>query len=96
MNKKISIFLITFFSSVIAPVYAYSMSKELKTVAIIFGKVSLLVFVSILVILLLLLIYKKIKMQPYPKYNNDKKSCDIDDTETIDEAINTFLNVNKH
>ena len=96
MNKKLLIFLITLFSSVIAPVYAYSMSKELKTVAIMFGKISLLVFVSILIISILLLVYKKMKMPVLHTYNVDENYCDVDDTETVEEAINTFLNINKN
>lgn len=98
MNKKILIALILFLFSIIKPVYAYANNSELKTVAVMFAKFSAGVFISIIIIGLGLLIYSRLRggYSRKSKKINDFQDCEIDDTSTIDDAINTFLNINKN
>ena len=61
-------------------------------------KISIWVIVSSIVIAIGLWIYKQILDRKQSKLTDskaDKFTCEIDDTKTIDEAIHTFLVINK-
>lgn len=117
MKNKLVISLISLLS-IINPTYAFSIPfkipQELKAWGIMFGKMTIGVIISILVIWVGLNIYKKIlenklaqpekteqpkeKKQIQPKQNkqrnnNNNFKCEIDDTQSIDEAINVFLTI---
>ncbi len=97
MNKKGLIILTAIIMSITAPLYAYASSLgEFKAAAIILAKAFGWVFVSIIIIFSGLLLFMKIsknKSENKPERAENFK-CEIDDTNNIDEAINSFLNVN--
>ena len=83
--------------SITAPLYAYaSPLGEFKAAAIILAKAFGWVLVSIIIITIGLLLFIKITKKKSSSTNSNIQNtkCEIDNTSNIDEAINTFLNIN--
>ena len=97
MNKKVLLTLTILIMNIVAPLYAHASSLgEFKAAAILLAKALGWVFISIIIIIAGLLIYIKMsnkKTSYKPDYSENQK-CEIDDTNNIDEAINSFLNIN--
>lgn len=99
MSKKIPIIVIlTVVLSVFSQTFAFAISNEMKAVATKFVEIIIWVAISSIVIAIGAFIYKKIKN---PKIINNKTlkqefKCELDDTQTIDEAIDVFLKINKY
>ena len=99
MNKKLFTILLIIFTGIISPAYGFEISNELKAGAVYLVKISIGVVISSIVIGIGLWIYSRIKNNKLKKSPNSRAKdfkCDIDDTNSIDEAISTFLKINNN
>ena len=100
MKNRIYLLIITMLS-LTTEVFADEPAKtsgELNNFLSFAVKISIWVVVCSVIIAIGLWVYKQIldrKNTKSPDSKADKFTCEIDDTETIDEAINTFLEINK-
>ena len=84
--------------NIISPAYSLEVSNEIKAGAVFLLKISIGVVISAVIIgigLWLFSIFKLKREMSKTDSRAEEFTCEIDDTKTIDEAIKTFLMINK-